>query len=178
MTDGKWQDDVLCELTDAIDHVLVGGVVDDDVDGPHVGHGLVDELFACLLGPQITWEEVAFAAAFLNFLLGFLSVALFFGKVVDQAICAFHGIQNGDGTANTAIAAGDDGFLALELAGSLVDLVSTVFGGDIFTLRVGAFHLALNAGRRLLLNWHLVTYAKEAVNHSAHRHSSRDADLI
>lgn len=136
---------------------MVGGVVDDDVDGSHVGYGLVDELFAYLLGPQITGAQVAFAAALLNFLLGDLGVALFLGKVIDQAISAFHGIENGNGTTDTAVAACDDGLLAFELTGSFVGLVATVFGRDVFALGFRAFHLALKAWLCLLLDGHLVT---------------------
>lgn len=155
---------------------MVGGVVDDDVDGSHVGQGLVDEFLAYLLGPQIAGEQVAFAATLLDFLLGDLGIALFLGEVIDQAIGALHGIENGDGTTDTAVAAGDDGLLAFQLTGSFVGLVATILGGDVLTLGIGTLHVALKTGLCLLLDGHLVAW-RTGVNCGLQGRRKVEADL-
>lgn len=147
---------LLGELADAVGHVLVRGVVDENVDSAQVRDRLVDDLLACLLGPQVGRAEEALPPPFLHLPLRLLRVVLLFGQVVDQRVCAFHGVQDGDGAADAAVPAGDEGLLAFELAGGLVGLVAAVFGGHVFADGSWPFHLRLTAGLLLVVDWDLV----------------------
>lgn len=147
---------LLCELADAVYHVLVRGVVDEDVDGAQVCDRLVDDLLTRLLGPQVGRAEEAFPPLPLHLSLRLLGVVLLFWQVVDQRVCALHGVQDGNGAADAAVAASDNGFLAFELAGGLVRLVATIFSGHVFTDRSWPFHIRLTARLLLVMNRNLV----------------------
>lgn len=92
---------VLCKLINAVNHILICGVVDKDVDSAHSGNCLIDELLAIFLLRDIGWVKMAFATILLNQLLRVLGIGLFLGQVVDEALCAFHGVQNGNRTADS-----------------------------------------------------------------------------
>lgn len=150
--------DILGELPNPVYHVLIGGVIHNYVDGTHVGNSLVDDLLALLLGPQIARAEVALLATLFHFGFRSLGVFLFFCEIANQAVGAFHGIEDGYGTADSAVTSSDDCFFAFELASGPVGLIATVFGGDVFVLGLGAFHVALLARWSLLLDGNLVPY--------------------
>ena len=142
---------LLGEILDVLDHVLVGGVVDEDVDGTHLLESSVDNLLAVLLLLEVDLEQVALAAVCLDLLLCDLCVLLLDLEVGNQAVGALHGVQNGDGAANAGVASGDDGLLALELAGGLVLLETTIAGGEVLVDGIGTLHVSLEA-RRLLVS--------------------------
>jgi hypothetical protein len=141
---------LLGEILDVLDHVLVGSVVDKDVDGTHLLQGSVDNLLAVLLLLEVDLEQVALAAVGLDLLLGLLSILLLDLEVSDQAVGAFHGKENSNGAANTGVTSGNDGLLALKLAGSLVKLEAAIFGREVLVDGFRALLLTLETGRLLV----------------------------
>lgn len=142
---------LLGKILDILDHVLVGGVVDKDVDGTHLLEGRVDDLLAVLLLLEIALDQVALAAVCLNLLLGLLCIGLLDLEVGDQAVGALHGVQDGNSTANAGVSSGDDGLHALELAGGLVLLETAITGGKVLVDSIRTLHVALKT-RRLLVS--------------------------
>jgi hypothetical protein len=142
---------LLGEILDVLNHVLVGGVVDKDVDGTHLLESVVDNLLAVLLLLEVDLDQVALAAVCLDPLLGLLCVLLLDLEVGEQAVSALHGVQDGDGATNTGVTSGNDGLLALELAGGLVLLETTIAGGKVLVDGVRSLHLTLKT-RRLLVS--------------------------
>lgn len=104
---------ILCELCDTVDHVLISGVIHENIDGAHLLHSLIDNLLAVLLLSDISGEKVAFLSLLFHHLLRVLGVLLFFGQVRDKAVGALHGVQYCDSTTDAGVASGDDGFLTL-----------------------------------------------------------------
>jgi len=151
---------ILREVGNAVDHVLVRCVVDKDVDGAHSRHGLLHELLAIVLFGDIGGVEVDLAADLLDLLLGLLGIRLFFGQIVDETLCAFHGEQDSDGPADTGIPASDKCFLSLELAGRFVDLVATIFGGDLFGCGGRTFHFGLESRLFEVMSRNLMTWKR------------------
>jgi hypothetical protein len=142
---------LLGEILDVLDHVLVGGVVDKNVDGPHLLESGIDDLLAVLLLLEVDLDQVALAAVCLNLLLGLLCVLLLDLEVSDQAVGALHGVEDGNSTTDAGVASGDDGLLALELAGGLVLLETTIAGGKVLVDSIGTLHVTLET-RRLLVS--------------------------
>ena len=70
---------LLLKFVDAVGHVLVPGVIDQDIDGAHSRHGFLDELLAILPLGDVGGVEVDFAAVLFHFFLRVLRIALFFG---------------------------------------------------------------------------------------------------
>jgi hypothetical protein len=141
---------LLGEILDVLNHVLVGGVVDEDVDGTHLLKSEVDDLLAVLLLLEVDLDQVALAAVCLDLLLGLLCVLLLDLEVGNQAVGALHGVQDGDGATDTGVTSGDDGLLALKLAGSLVFLETTIAGGKVLVDGVRSLHLTLKTWRLLV----------------------------
>jgi hypothetical protein len=141
---------VLWNVQDGVLHHLERVVVDKDVDGAHVLQRLVDGLLASFGRSEIRLVQVDLAAAVLDHLLRVVGVGLLFGEVCDHDFCAFHRVKYGDATSDARVAAGDQGFAALELAGCLVGLHAAVVGWDLvyFGERI---HLGLQAGVVLAL---------------------------
>lgn len=142
---------LLSEILDILDHVLVGSVVDKNVDGTHLLKGSIDNLLAVLLLLEIDLKQVALATVRLDLLLGNLCVLLLNLKVGDQAVGALHGVQDGNGATDTGVTSGDDGLLALELAGGLVLLETTIAVGEVLVDGIRTLHVTLKT-RRLLVS--------------------------
>lgn len=142
---------LLSKILDILDHVLVGSVVDKNVDSAHLLDSGIDNLLAVLLLLEIDLEQVTLAAVCLDLLLGDLCVLLLDLEVGDQAVGALHGVQDGNGATNAGVTSGDNSFLALELAGGLVLLESTIAVGEVLVDGVRALHVALKT-RRLLVS--------------------------
>lgn len=149
---------LLGKVLDVLDHVLVGSVVDKDVDGTHLLEGGVDNLLAFFLLLEIDLEQVALAAVRLDLLLGLLRILLLDFEVGDQAVGALHGEENSNGTANTGVTSSDNSLLALKLAGSLVKLEAAIFGREVLVHRFRALLLALETRRLLMGDGDLETF--------------------
>lgn len=90
------------DLGEILAHDLLGGVVDQHVDGIAVrGHMGVDGLLALLSVRQVAGHEETLAAVFLDHLLGVLRVGLFLGEVDDCYICTFTSKEDCDCAANS-----------------------------------------------------------------------------
>lgn len=149
---------LLGEILDVLDHVLVGGIVDKDVDGAHLLESGVDNLLAVLLLLEVDLEQVALAAVCLDLLLGDLCILLLDLEIGDQAVGTLHGVQDGNGATNTGVTSGDDGLLALELAGGLVLLETTIAVGEVLVDGVRTLHVTLKARRLLVSDGDLEVY--------------------
>ena len=104
---------MLRKVLDIVNHVLICRVVDENVDGTHLRHCLLDELGAVLLLSKVRRELIAFPSVLLDQFLGFVGVLLFVGQIGDDAIRTFHGVENSNCTSDTRVSTCDDGFLAL-----------------------------------------------------------------
>ena len=62
---------------------------------------------------------------------GLFGVLLFVGEIGDHAVRSFHGVEDGNGASDPGVAACDDGFLALQLAGCTVGLVAAICGNSL-----------------------------------------------
>jgi hypothetical protein len=142
---------LLGKILDILNHVLVGSVVDKNVDGTHLLKSGIDNFLAVLLLLEVALDQVALAAICLDLLLGLLCILLLDFEVGDQAVGALHGVQDGDGAADAGVASGDDGLHALELAGGLVLLETTVAGREVLVDGIGTLHVTLKT-RRLLVS--------------------------
>ena len=60
-----------------MNHILICGVVDEDVDSTHFRHCFLDELGAVLLLSEVRCELIAFPSVLLDQFLGFVGVLLF-----------------------------------------------------------------------------------------------------
>jgi len=140
----------LGQVLDVLNHHLVRSVIHQDVDLTHRLQRLVNDLLAVLPLRQVRREQVALAALLLDQPLRLLRVALLLRQVHDEAVGALHGVEHSGGTSDAAVTARDDGFLAFELAGSFVELLAAIFGGNVVVLGRGTLHLGLQP-RRLLL---------------------------
>lgn len=149
---------LLGEILDVLDHVLVGGVVDEDVDGTHLLEGSVNDLLAVLLLLEVDLEQVALAAVRLDLLLGLLCILLLDLEIGNQAVGTLHGEEDSNGTANTGVASSDDGLLALKLAGGLVELEAAILSGDVLVDRIRTLLLLLETGRLLVVDGDLETF--------------------
>lgn len=129
---------------DVVDHVLVGMVVDEDVDGSHLLHGSVDDFLAFFLLLEVDLDEVAGLTVLLDLLLGLLGILLLDLEVGNQAVGALHGEHDGNRTTDAGVASGDDGLLALQLASGLVELVAAVLGGNVLVDGIRALHIFLD----------------------------------
>lgn len=156
---------VLLQVGNILDHVLVGSVVHKNVDVPTERlDSTVDNLLAVFAIRQVGGHQVALASIFLHALLGFLSIILFLREVDDEAVGTLHGEEDGYSPADATVSACDDGLLALELAGSLVELVAAIAGGDVLVL---GSELELGLQTRLgdLLDRDLVSVFELALRH-------------
>src|SRR5690606_23969361 len=125
--------------------VLLGGVVDEDVEPTELVDGLPDGVAAELGVCDVAPEQEGPPALLLDLRLDLLGVPVLL-EVDDRDVGALLGEVHGHGPADAAVASGDDGAHPVELPGRLVAL-SRVLG-----LRP---HLMLAAGLVLLLLWWL-----------------------
>lgn len=142
---------LLRQVLNILDHHLESSVVEEDINLTHLLQRSLDDGLAVLHVGQVGGEEVALLSTLLNLLLRLLSVALFVGKVGNQAVGALHGEEDRGRAADTRVSSGDDGLLALELAGRLVELVTAIFGGDLVVDGLLALELGLDTWRGLTL---------------------------
>ena len=146
---------VLRNVQNGVLHHLVCMVVDQNVDCTHGRQRRLDRFLARLRRSQVRLVQVDLAAAVLDHLLGVVGVALLCGEVRDEHLCPLHGVEDGDGAADARVAAGDQGFAALELAGCFVSLHAAVEGRDLVDFWHGV-HLGFQAGLVLALgSWGL-----------------------
>ena len=148
---------VLAQLGDAVDHVLIAGVVDEDVDRAHARDRFVDQFPAVARLRDVRRVQVDFPPVLFHLLLRLLRVRLFLRQVVDQTLRAFHRVQDRDRPSDPRVPPRDDRFFAFELAGRFVDLVAAVFGGDVLAFGVRTFHVRLSARLLLVLDGYFVT---------------------
>ncbi len=121
--------------------MLLGGVVDQDVELAERGEGFVDDLAADLAIGHVTGEGQAATPVLFDHSAGFLSV-LMLVEVENCHVGALTGVEHGHRAADAAVTTGDDRHLAFELARRLV-----VFAA-VFRARV---HQPFLAGLGLLL---------------------------
>jgi hypothetical protein len=132
-------------------------VIDKNVNAAHLLDCLVNHLLAVLAVRQVGRVGVACLALLFNELDGLLCVFFFLGQVRDEAVSAFHGVEHGDGAADAGVAARDERFLALELAGGFVEFTASVGGGEMVDLW-GRVEDSLPSWDLLVLNFGLVTW--------------------
>lgn len=82
---------LLSDIQNTPRHHLIRMVVEQDVNGTHLAHCLLDHFLAVLLLLEICGVEVTLLAVLLNRLLRLLRVLLFFRQIGDEAVCALHG---------------------------------------------------------------------------------------
>jgi len=152
------REDVLRELSNAVNHVLVCGVIDQDVDRPHLVQSLLYQLLAILHLAHVSREKVAFPPVLLDRLLGLLSIFLLVWQICNDAVGTLHSVEDRNCPPDARVTTGDDGFFALELAGRFVGLVAAIFGGDFFVGGVGTFHVGLVGGLGHVLDGDLVAW--------------------
>ena len=143
---------LLIQLTDVTQHVLKGGIVDQDVDSTHALDGRIHHLFAVFLFADVDGEAVALTPGFFHPFLCFLCIFLLFWQVDDQARGALHGKQDCRSPTNAGVTSRDNGPLPLELAGGLVELIPTIIGRDVSRDRLGVLHLGLQTWLGHMLN--------------------------
>jgi hypothetical protein len=146
---------LLGQVDNILNHVLVGRIVYQDVDCTHLFQGRVDNLLAILLFLQVDLQEMALLSVRLDFTFCLLGILLFDSKVGDQAVSAFHGVHDGDCTANARVTACDDCLFALEFAGGFVEGEAAIFRGEVLVLGGGTFELGLEAWWLLVCYWDL-----------------------
>lgn len=160
MCDGNF---ILGQLVQAVDHVLVRRIVDQNVDPTKFGERFINDFLAVLLLAKVRGIEIAFSAVLLHKFLGVLGILLLLGEVGDQSVGPFHGVKSRDGTTDATIASSDDGFLPFEFARCLVRLVSAIFGWHVLVCGCRAFHVLLEARLGLMLNGYLMAYSKSTM---------------
>jgi hypothetical protein len=147
-----------------VNHVLVGSVVDQDVDPAELANGFVYNLLAVLLRLDIRRVQTAGLSVLFYATLGLLGVLLFLWQVVDENVGTFETEEDGNGTSDSRISASDEGFLSLELASRLVLLVATILGWEVGVLRVWALHLRLESRLALVRDWDLMALRASSVS--------------
>lgn len=148
---------LLRQIMDIINSLLHSMIIEQNPDRAHLLHRSINDLLARLLALQVRLVNITLNTMFLDLGLRVVGVLLLGGEVRQEDVGALHGHEDGGGTADPAVAAGDDGFFALQLAGGFVELVAAVFGGEV---RVGGGlgHVGLNAGFVLHLDGGLVAW--------------------
>lgn len=147
---------VFWELLDVCSLHLNRSVVDQDVNMTKGFLGCLGDLLAVLSLGNVNSKGVDLGSVLLGLLLAVLGVLLFLRKVDNQDVgSSLHGEQDCGGTANTTVTTSDDSVLALELACSLVELLSAVRSWEIVVDGVRA-HVILFAWPWLVLNLWLV----------------------
>lgn len=131
------KDALLGELVDVLLNHLIRSIIKKDVHAAHGIDCLIHRLLAVLPLAQVRGEQVALATVRLDQLLGLLGVLLLVGQIRDQGISTLLGEEYGRCAADARVAAGDDGALALELAGGLVLLVPALVIGKEVIVRLG-----------------------------------------
>jgi hypothetical protein len=129
-------------IFDLLVRALEGGVVDQDVELPELGHGALDHALAVLLIRDVTRDKHDAAAGLLNPPRGLPGIVFLLGQVGDQDIGTFPRECDGDRPTDSGVPAGDDRGAALELARAFVRLFAMVRRGS---------HLGRAAGRLLPL---------------------------
>jgi hypothetical protein len=125
---------VLGQIFDVLHHHLVRMVVDKNVNATHLLDCLVNHLLAVLAVRQIGCVCVACLTLLFDELDSLLGVFFLLRQVRDEAVCAFHGVEDSDGASDAGIAAGDERFLALELASGFVEFTAPIGGGKVVDL--------------------------------------------
>ena len=97
------------DLEDVDLALLIGGIVHQQVQAAELLDGPAHDVFAGLLGTDVSRQGDGLAAGFLDQLDHFLSVGFFGRVVVDGHIRPFPGKGDGHGAADAAVAAGDEG---------------------------------------------------------------------
>ena len=138
------------DLLDRILGVLLGGVVDQDLEMPELVHRLADGIAAEGFVADVAGDGQAAAALLLDPLAG-LGGVLVLVQVDDGDVGALAGEGDGDGAADAAVAAGDEGHLPLELARAAAGTALRLGLGGPSPTRAGPVVLLL---RRRLLGGH------------------------
>jgi hypothetical protein len=136
---------VLRNVQNGVLHHLERMIVDKNINSAHLLQRRLDRLLARLRRPQVRLEQVDLAATVLDHLLGLVGIRLLLGEVCDEDFGALHGVEYGDRAADARVAAGDQGFAALELAGGFVGLHAAVVGRDLVYFGEGV-HAGFQAG--------------------------------
>lgn len=90
--------DVLCDLIDAIGHILIGCVVHENIYAAHFGERLINKFLAIFRLGDVGGEQVTFPFVLFDQPLGLFTVFLFFRQVRNYAIGPFHGVENCNGS--------------------------------------------------------------------------------
>src|SRR5688500_5718258 len=98
--------------------MLLGGVVDEDIEPLEFLDGLLDRLLAEGLATDIAFDEMRLAALALDQAPGFLGIVVLF-VVDDGDLRTFAGEQDGRRTADAGVASSDQRNLVEESAASL-----------------------------------------------------------
>src|SRR5690348_12355862 len=94
-------------------------IVDENIDAAQLRYGLRDHCSALARVLDVARQQDSFSTGFRHQPLGLPGV-LVLVKIGDQNVSALPGIRDGNGSADSAVATGDDGFLAGEAAAALV----------------------------------------------------------
>src|SRR5690606_35350016 len=147
---------LLGDVLEALLRVLLGGVVDQDVEPAERGYRLIDHLAADILVGHVAGEGQAAAPLLLYHAACFVGILILI-QIEDHHIGALACEQHRHRAADAAVAARDDRHLVLQLAGGLVILATE------FRARC---HFIFLARLRLLLRGHsllLVGHAESSV---------------
>ena len=119
----------------------MGRVVDEDIDSAQLRYGLGDDRAALARLLDVAGQQDGLSAGFIYQPLGLPGV-LVLVKIGYQDVSALPGIGDGNRAADSAIATGDDGLLAVEATAALVGRFA-VIGRRV--------HRGSLAGHRLML---------------------------
>lgn len=106
-------------------------IVEEDVNSSHLLQRLVYDLLALVSALEVRSVGVALLSVLLNMRLCLLCIFLLFRQVGDEHVRTLHGEQDGCCLTYSRVATSNQCFLALELAGGLVELVFAIFGGHL-----------------------------------------------
>src|SRR5690348_10245352 len=106
-------------IENALPDMLLSRVIHEDIDMAQGGNGLGNSLDAKLFISHVTVDQLAFSSALLDFLFGFVRVAMLV-KVNNSNVCSLFCKCEGYGPADSAVSSGYDRNFCIQLAASLV----------------------------------------------------------
>jgi hypothetical protein len=149
----------VADLLYRVERVLVGRIVDEDVDPPERLHGFGDKRAAVPGIGDVAGEEDGLAPGLTDQAGRILRVRVF-AKVADEDVGALACIGDRDGTADAAVSSGNHCFLVLQPTGALVAFLAMIgprrhgvdrAGHRLRLVREG--RLRIFAGHQWLRDW-------------------------
>src|SRR5689334_561229 len=99
----------------------MGGIVDKYIDAAELRYGGVDDMTAVIGLLNVTGDEYCFTPGFLNPGLRLFCVTVLF-EICNEDVRSLAGEGDRNGAPDSAIAAGDDCFLAVQPSGASIGL--------------------------------------------------------